>query len=265
MITDYWVPSVASPYQILPANGLIEARGSIPGKTPSEKVELFVDNVNYPAGLGLIPGSKPRQGNFISVEYPESGEAPAGIFEDISKFAKGGAIVLGGVAVGYLSKYIPKPYKTAGYVGATGLGAYGLWTIYKAFKKEEPIKPPPDLQFPIVITDPYDGERWSTLLPHNVNVEVNNPYNQTFKLFVGMSMIHTETGEVFDFPIKSFTIEPTEVKKLSWYVYGSPQGPGWYRVISSVWDVLPTGDCEAEGTCNRLGTAESNVEFRIIG
>ncbi len=59
MSYDYWVPSVANPYQALIANGLIEARGSIPGKTPNEKVQLYVDNVNYPAGLGVIPGSKP--------------------------------------------------------------------------------------------------------------------------------------------------------------------------------------------------------------
>ena len=186
------------------------------------------------------------------------------VFEDIAKFAKGGAFVVGGVGVAYLSKYIPENFRPIGYIGAAGLGAYGLYSIYKAFKEEKGEKPPSDLTFPIVITSPRPGERWSMLLPHSVRVEVSNPYNTIYKIFIGMSMIH-ESGEVFDFPIQSFDIEPGEIKKLRFLMSGSPQGPGFYRVISSVWDVYPVYPCEDEGTCHRLGTAESNVTFGWFG
>ena len=186
------------------------------------------------------------------------------VFEDIAKFAKGGAITLVGGGVLYLSKYIPENLRPIGYAGGLGISAYGLYSIYKAFKGEGGVRPPPNLQIPIVITDPRDGERWSMLLPHNVNVEVSNPYNQTLTLFVGMTMIH-ESGEVYDFPVKSFDLYTGKVKKLSWWMQGSPQGPGWYRVISSVWDEYPVPPCEEEGRCHRLGTAESNVEFGWFG
>ena len=116
-----------------------------------------------------------------------------------------------------------------------------------------------------MITSPTPGEKWSMLLPHSVRVEVSNPYSQAYTLFVGMSMIHDDPYEVFDFPIQSFDISPGEVKKLRFWMSGSPQGPGFYRVISSVWDVYPVYPCEDEGTCHRLGTAESNVEFGWFG
>ena len=149
-------------------------------------------------------------------------------------------------------------------MSAAGLGAWGLYSIYKAFKEEKGEKPPPDLRFPIVITSPQPGEEWSMLLPHSVRVEVSNPYNTIYRLFVGMSMIH-ESGEVFDFPIQSFDLNPGEIKQLRFWMSGSPQGAGFYRVISSVWDVFPVYPCEDEGTCHRLGTAESNVEFGWFG
>lgn len=185
-------------------------------------------------------------------------------WEEMSKFAYGSAFILGGVGVAYLSKYIPQEYRTIGYAGAFGIGAYGAYNIYKAFKEEEAEKPTPDLTFPMFVRDPTLGEKWSRALPHTVNVDITNPYSTSYRLYGGMSMIH-ESGEIFDFPIVTFTIKANDTGHLTWYMYGSPQGSGLYWIVTSVWDVYPTGDCEVQGTCHRLGEAESSVEFGWFG
>ena len=185
---------------------------------------------------------------------------------DWSKLVYGSAFVVGGLGAGYLSKtFIPEKWRPAGYVGALGLGVYGLYSIYKAFKEEEGEVPTPNLTFPIVITDPTPGEKWSTLLPHTINIEVQNPYEKAYVLFIGMSMIHDGTGEVYDYPIQQITTSPNKMKRLSWWVTDYYGGFGLHWIVSAVWDVLPTGDCEAQNTCHRLGEAESNVEFGLIG
>ncbi|GAI14098.1 unnamed protein product, partial [marine sediment metagenome] len=94
----------------------------------------------------------------------------------------------------------------------------------------------------------------------------SNNYSEVYNLFAGMSMIKDDTGEVFDFQIESFSIKPGEIKKLSWWMYGSPGGgSGFYRIITSLWDVFPVPPCEETGECHRLSSAESNVIFEWIG
>lgn len=181
---------------------------------------------------------------------------------DWSKIALGGAFILGGAGTGYAAKkFIPEKWKPAGYIGALGIAGIGAYQIYKAFKEEIGEQPSPELAFPIVITDPMPGEKWSIFIPYTVDVEVNNPYTTAYKVYVGMSMIYNKTGEVFDYPIKTIIINPRETKKMDWWFWGSPSGTGLYWIISSVWDLYPTGECEAQGTCHRLGISESNVEF----
>ena len=185
---------------------------------------------------------------------------------DIGKLAYGGAFVLGGVGVGYVSgKFLPEKFRPIGTIAALGLGIYGLYSVYQAFTEEEAEVPTADLSFPISITDPTPGEKWSTLLPHTVNVEVHNPYPKRYALFIGMSLMHDETGTVYDYPIKEIKIDPNEIKGVVWWVTDYYGGRGLHWVMSSVWNILPTGDCEMQGICNRLGISESNVEFGIFG
>ncbi len=187
---------------------------------------------------------------------------------DWSKLAYGGAFVIGGAGVGYLSKkFIPEKWRPAGYVGALGFGAYGLYSIYKAFKEGEGEKPPSNLVFPMDITDPEVGEKWSVYLPHTIDVNVSNPYDKNYNLFAGCSLIKDSTGEVCDFPIVPFTIKANSLKEVHWWFGGAPcqLGLGLYHIIVSVWDVAPIPPCEEQGTCHRLGTAESNVEFTEFG
>lgn len=188
--------------------------------------------------------------------------------EDISKFALGGAFILGGVGVAYLSKYIPQQYRPVGYASAFVAGGWGAYKIYQAFKEEASEPALPTDRFPIVITDPSPNEEWSKFMWHSVNVQVSNPYAVQKRVFVGMSFIHDETWVVYDYPIKEINIPPNSMEKLSWTLYGTPHGDGptgLYWVVSSVWDVLPTGDCEAQGTCHRLGEANSSVIFTWTG
>ncbi len=189
-----------------------------------------------------------------------------GFWDTISGFAYGIAFIGAAAGVGYVTAtYVPKKFKPIGYIAAIGLGSYGAYSIYKKTKEEEGEPALPGETYPIVITDPTPGEEWSRILPHTVNVQVSNPYNVKKRIFVGMSMIHDETGEVFDFKILSGDIESGETIKTFWWMYGSPQGPGLYWIVSSVWDVFPVEDCEIQGTCHRLGIAESNVIFKLIG
>lgn len=188
--------------------------------------------------------------------------------EDIAKFAYGGAFILGGVGVVYLSKYIPKEYRAVGYAGAFGLGAYGAYSLYKAFKEELGEPALPDENYPILITDPTPNEEWGKFFWHTVNVNVQNPYNVSKKVFIGMSFIHVETWQVYDYPIKVINISPNSIEELSWTLFGTPHGDGplgKYLVISAVWNVLPTGDCELQGICHRLGEDESSVIFTWTG
>ena len=184
--------------------------------------------------------------------------------EDISKFALGGAFILGGVGVAYLSKYIPENFRPVGYAGAFGLGGWGAYQIYKAFKEEESEPALPTDRFPIVITDPSPGEEWSQYMWHTVNVQVSNPYNVSKKVFVGMSFIHDETWQIYDYDVKQISIPKNSMEELSWTLFGTPHGDGpsgLYWVISAVWDKLPVEG----GDATRLGEAESNVTFTWFG
>ncbi len=187
---------------------------------------------------------------------------------DISKLVYGGAFVLGGVGVGYASgKLLPEDWKTVGYIAAFGLGIYGLYSIYQALSNGEGERPPSDLVFPMDITDPTPGEKWSVYLPHIIDVNVSNPYDKNYNLFAGCSLIKDSTGEVCDFPIVPFTIRANSLDQLHWWFGGSPcrLGLGLYWIVVSVWDIAPIPPCEEEGTCHRVGTAESNVEFTEFG
>jgi len=190
-----------------------------------------------------------------------------GIKETISSLALGGGLLIGAGGVAYLTRYIPKQYKPIGYIGALGLGVGGAYALYKGFTEKEFEKAKSTDKFPIYITDPSLWEEWSIFLPHSVNVQVNNPYDAPKKVYVGMSMISDETGQVTDFPLEPVELKAGETKKLSWWhihsTIGKPRGLYW--VVSSVWDVSPKPPCEAQGTCHRLGTAESSVIFKWFG
>ena len=184
---------------------------------------------------------------------------------DIGKLAYGGAFVLGGVGVGYASgKLLPEKFKPIGTIAALGLGVYGLYSVYQAFT--EPVGEPatPDLIFPVQITDPEEGEIWSRILYHTVNAQVANNYNQNYKIFAGCSLIFDETGEVWDYPIQEITVPANSIKNLSWW-WVHANGNGLYWCVVSVWDVFPTGDCELQGACHRLGEDTVGFEFRWIG
>jgi len=181
---------------------------------------------------------------------------------DFGKLALGGGLILGGVGVGYVAKsFLPEKWKPAGYIGAIGIAGLGCYQIYKSFREGE--VPTPDLVFTVYITDPTPGEKWSVILPHTVNVDVANPYDTDYKLYGGMSMIKDYTGEIWDAPIIPFIVPKEAGNRLKWWWWGSPGGlgTGLYWVVVSVWDQYPKGDCEIQGTCHRLGEAESNVEF----
>jgi len=187
--------------------------------------------------------------------------------ENIGKIAYGGAFCLGGVGVAYLSKrYLPKKWKPAGYIGAVGLGAYGLYSIYKAFVKEkEPGNPAtPDLNFPLIITNPYAGEEWSTIFTHLVKYEIVNNYNTKYRVYAGMSLIHDETGEIWDAPIIPVDVEANDATEVKWRI-GAYFGRGKYWIVVSVWDMVPEDDCELQGICHRLGETDSYFYFTILG
>lgn len=193
------------------------------------------------------------------------------LWDKISGYAYGIAFIGAGVGVGYATaKWMPQKFKPVGYIVAIGLGSYGSYSIYQKTKEEEAEPAQPDDRFPIVITDPTKGEEWSWYWPHSVNVQVNNPYSVAKKVHVGLSFIEDRTGLVIDFPVKSLSINKNSTKKLSWWninstIQNAGGEIGLYWIISSVWDILPTGDCEIQGTCHRLGTAESNVVFGWFG
>ena len=190
------------------------------------------------------------------------------IKEKISGLALGGGLLIGAGASAYLTKQVlPKEYQTYGYITSVVLVGLGAYSIYEGFKEKEFEKAKPTDKFPIYITDPSLWEEWSIFIPHSVNVEVHNPYDVPKKVYVGMSMISDETGQVTDFPLEPVELKARETKKLSWWkihsTIGKPRGLFW--VVSSVWDVSPKPPCEAEGTCHRLGTAESSVIFKWFG
>jgi len=184
--------------------------------------------------------------------------------EDIGKIAYGSAFVLGGIGVGYLTKrYIPEKFRPVGVIAALGLGAYGLYSIYKGFKKVEGEPPTPDLTFPVLIIDPEEGEIWSRILYHTVNVQIANNYSKNYKLFVGCSLIFEETGEVWDYPILEMVVPANSVEKAHWWVHAN--GNGLYWCIVAVWDKFPTPGCEESGECHRLGEDRVYFYFQWLG
>ena len=191
------------------------------------------------------------------------------VLENIAEFAKGGAFVLGGVGVIYLSKYLPENIRPIGYVGAAGLGAFGLYSIYKAFRGEEPGEPPqPGEEYPMQFISPTPGEVWSWSIWHTTEVRVWNNYNVRKRVYVGLSYIEDETGIVFDYDVRTIDIDPGLSAEAKWRFYGRPdkkQKSGLFWVVSSVWNRVPWPGCEETGECFRLGTAESDVTFTLFG
>ncbi len=83
---------------------------------------------------------------------------------------------------------------------------------------------------------------------------------------MGMSMLSDQTGDWFDFPVKALEISPKDMENVSWTFYGTPNGAwGTYYIVVAVWDVVPSGDCELQGICHRLGEANSSCWFGVIG
>lgn len=121
--------------------------------------------------------------------------------------------------------------KAISLLGGAGLLGYGAWRYYEGYQK-------PTWKFPIQVTDPSVGERWSGLIPHTVDVTVNNPYENPQHLWVGATTI-TGTGKIIDFPVKEIDIQPGVSQSLSWWFKPSlTEGEDW-KLISSIWDVEP--------------------------
>lgn len=194
-------------------------------------------------------------------------QAKVGFWDKISGYMYGIAFIGAAAGIGYATiKYIPKKFKPVGYIAAIGIGSYGAYSIYQKTKEEKAEPALPTDRFPMEIISPYPGEEWSKLKWHRIKVQVYNPYNTAKRVFAGMSMIEDMTGKIYDFEIKPLFIEPKSFGETKWWLLGTPNGGlGLYYIISSAWNVVPSGDCEIQGTCHRLGTAESNVVFTLFG
>lgn len=185
---------------------------------------------------------------------------------DWSKVVLGGGFILGGVGVGYATKtFVPEKWKPIGYISALAVAGIGVYKVYKAFEEEiGGNKAPPDSYFNCSITRPLPGDRWSFLLPQPINVSVENTYGIDYELFMGCSFIDINTGNVIDLPVTHATFKKNSITYITgaWLVWFMT--PGSYYVVFAVWDVHPVPPCETEGTCHRLGEAESSVKVALI-
>lgn len=179
----------------------------------------------------------------------------------------GSSLIAGGLLGAWATKkYFKKENQVYGYVGSVALGGFGAYKIYTVLKKEEVGDPAtPNLIFPLAITNPDPpGEEWSTLFYHTIRYQIINSYNTKYRVYAGMSLIHAETGQVYDAPIIPGDIDANGVAEVRWRV-GAYFGKGLYWIVASVWDVVPEGDCELQGTCHRLGETDSYFYFTFFG
>ena len=186
---------------------------------------------------------------------------------DFGGILLGSSLIAGGLLGAWATKkYFKKENQIYGYVGSAALGGFGAYKIYTALKKEEAEPALPDERYPIAVINPYPGEKWLITGYHCVKVNVSNPYSVSKKVFIGMSMLSEKTGMWFDFPVKELVISPNVIEECKWCFWGRPDGQtsGIWHVVAVVWDVFPVPPCEEQGTCHRLGEAESWCDISLF-
>ena len=197
------------------------------------------------------------------------------IIEDIKKqiggAAEGLTLAVPGIGIIAGTYYLPvtgnqAKYKTYGYLLGSGLIGLGFAKYVKyETKKNKSIEPEPDMDIPLTITDPSPGESWSAFFPHTINATIQNPQEDILRMWVGCSLLSPDY-EITDLEPRFIVLDPGEIKKVSWTISHLYKGT-WY-VRSSIWNRLPSGDCEADGTCYRLndtGWIPFNWTFFGIG
>lgn len=149
-----------------------------------------------------------------------------------------------------------------------GIAGYGAYLLYKKKKEEEappvtppneepeeppyippeseepidPTKPQPTDYFPVTITDPTQNEKWSVLLPHTINVNIENPYTtKKKKIWITLTMVSNETGQVIEWTEQNITINAGSIKKEWWLLtqldIAKYQMMGWYTLYAEVFDL----------------------------
>lgn len=149
-------------------------------------------------------------------------------------------------------------------IGIAGYGGYLLYKEYKKKKEEEepevpvepeepeepevpvepedPEKPIPSDRFGVIITDPTQNEKWSVLLPHTINVNIENPYTtKKKKIWITLTMVSNETGQVIEWTEQNITINAGSIKKEWWLLtqldIAKYQMMGWYTLYAEVFDL----------------------------
>ena len=98
--------------------------------------------------------------------------------------------------------------------------------------------PPADTSIPVSINDPSALENWTNNLPHTVDVVINNSTQETYKVYVGMSILDINELLIKDYPAKSVTLPPGN-KTVSWIIFPWAFPEGLYNVISATYDKYP--------------------------
>jgi len=151
-----------------------------------------------------------------------------------------------GIAVSYLSKYLPENLRTAGYASGGGAVLYG---IYKMIKEEYPsvavggTTPDGEEIIPEVrMLFPHNGEKVSFLLPLILSAEVGNP-SYEYGIRGYMRFVLADDEKIYEYPTFPISIGPGDVKT---YYQAALYPPIHRKVYSSQAQVFdkpnPTAD-----------------------
>ena len=168
-----------------------------------------------------------------------------------------------GIIIG--SAYLPKDVKGVGFVVGSLLVGYGVYSLFNEKSKwEEGEEPNIGERYEVTITDPSEGEDWSLLRPHTIDVYVANPYATIKRIYYGMSITRPD-GTVDDMQVRYFALNPGESKHTIYQIGAiAYKERGTYTIRASAWDVFPSGTCEVEETCHRLGDDMVNFTFSYL-
>lgn len=157
-------------------------------------------------------------------------------------------------------------YIIAGAVTAIAAGvAFLLW------KKGAGPPPPPgciqpdsSLSFPVTITSPSQGAQFEPGSLITISATVQNTYDKCYTLWMGCSLMDP-TGKWIDLPLQKKSLQANTTQTVTWTY--RVQTTGSWSVVSAAWDVEPTVNCEAQGTCHRLGqdTVNFTVKTSFVG
>lgn len=108
------------------------------------------------------------------------------------------------------------------------------------------------------MTDKYPGESV------NLTSTFKNTGNHTCTFYFGASIMDPG-GVIQDLVIQSVSIAQNASSTKSWTLT-LPQGVvvGNYQARFTVWDVSPSGSCEADGTCHRLADSNWVTGFTVL-